>query len=286
MGESRRSARWLRLGGFALASFGFAWLVQVLLVPILLADAPLTREEVLAGPTVIAEIVLDPRRLLSGEMIMSCVPPLMVVALQMLFLLPIARPLEVGSTRRRLWPSAVVAGAIGGGLAAALAFALLELLAWDRSAAEVFGDATFLLAPLASLLLGWSVWGWVLFRRVHRAGAADPLALDRMLLPLLKGTVIATVLLVPLDAMVRRKKDCYCFTGGAFGLALGLAALVWLVGPWMLLAASRRRRRSIRRRICLGCGYPRGGIQAARCPECGRGYRAPDRPEFHRVQRA
>ncbi|MGD8450791.1 MAG: hypothetical protein PVJ57_03135 [Phycisphaerae bacterium] len=47
---------------------------------------------------------------------------------------------------------------------------------------------------------------------------------------------------------------------------LGFIAALLLIGPaWRLLRRWRRRRAS----LCVVCGYPRHGLAAQRCPECG-----------------
>lgn len=219
-------------------------------------------------PEFLFRIAADPLGFLAEGGAWTLVAPLLIAASQTIFLLPLARPPVEGGSRRRLLGSAIMAAAIGGMMAAALVFALLEVISWDLEAAEALGGWTFGLAPLAALVVGWTLWARVLLRR---GSAADPLCLDRMFLPLVKGTVVATALLVPMDAMVRRKRDCYCLSGSFFGICLGLAALVWLLGPWIVLALSRGRRRALRRRVCLACGYPRVGRVGRGCPECGRG---------------
>ncbi|MFO0828539.1 MAG: hypothetical protein U0572_10380 [Phycisphaerales bacterium] len=201
------------------------------------------------------------------------VPAAVVAVVQAVFLLPLFRPPLPGEQPKSLRWSAACAGFIAAAALAGLAWTILELITWDTDAIDAVGELGFFGVAVAAFVPGWVAWAWVLGRRSERA---DPLGLDRMLLPLLVGTGLAVALMIPLDALVRRKKDCYCATGSFWGLCIGIAACVWFLGPCLLLGLSRERRRWARRRACLGCGYERrrghGGARSERCPECGRAW--------------
>lgn len=65
---------------------------------------------------------------------------------------------------------------------------------------------------------------------------------------------------------------------GTLGLVLWFAGTTVLVGSvltfvvWMLLAASRRKRRAfaLSPNVCPGCAYELPAADAQTCPECGR----------------
>ncbi len=196
-----------------------------------------------------------------------------IVALQGIFLLPIYRPPAASRRGRSLRKSAVMLGLVAAVVTAGLAWALLEVgfgeeEAVDRADTVLFSGAFFLI-PAAVLIVSWVLWGRFLFRMSH---AADPAGVDRMLLPLLQATVIGMVLLLPIDAITRRQKDCYCATGAFFGLTMGILAVIWLVGPASVLLLSRPRRLAMRRLACLQCGHTRPPFKSDACQECGRGW--------------
>lgn len=193
-----------------------------------------------------------------------------IVVPQAIFLLPVVRPPRVAKRPRSLLKSVVMVSFAAALIVACLAWGSLELLT-PGEAVETFDVVVwkpFITVPLAVLLPGWCLWGRFLWRRSH---AYDPVAIDRLMAPLLRSTAIGLGLLFPIDLYVRHKKDCFCATSSAWGLALSLAALLWQLGPFVLLLATRKQRQRLRRQICLTCGYARiPGTD--RCPECGRGW--------------
>jgi hypothetical protein len=86
---------------------------------------------------------------------------------------------------------------------------------------------------------------------------------------LLAGTVVETVVVLPVDIMMRRRTECYCSTGTFYSLCLSAWALLWLCGPGAFLALTSRRRRAWAAEHCARCGYAKGPSPGERCSECG-----------------
>ena len=122
------------------------------------------------------------------------------------------------------------------------------------------------LVPLAFLLVSWILWSLVLVRFMKRGQPVD--RIGRLTGLLFAGTLVELILLVPLEAMVRRRADCYCATGSFQALVGGVVAALWLLGPVAFLVLLRRRP-AWWARHCQQCGYEKGPGATGQCPECG-----------------
>lgn len=204
-------------------------------------------------------------------------PVLLVVATQIIFLLPVfSKRLGVASQGRSLKRTVCAAGLVGGFLFTGLILSLLELFKvwepvgeWITNESEILGgDITALLAVFwVSIGVGWLLWLPILFIFARRAGPRR--FHERLIVVLLAGTVLETLVIVPIDVMVRRRTDCYCGTGTFFALCISIWAWLWLTGPGIVLAITAKRRRLLAETHCLNCGYAKGPSPGPGCPECG-----------------
>lgn len=210
----------------------------------------------------------------------------MMVGTQALFLLPLV-PLRITPGRPSSLRSSILVGGFAAGfltLVLALAiFGVVQLLGgWlEREQGGVFPfteleGASFLnpeawqhwtfLVPLAFLLVSWAVWSIPIARFLRRGQPLD--RFSRLTGLLFAGTLVELLLLIPLEALIRRRADCYCSTGSFQGLVGGLTACLWLLGPGIVLLLANRRR-SWWKQHCQRCAYPRSGSTSPHCPECG-----------------
>lgn len=214
----------------------------------------------------------------SGSWSYLLVPVALVVLTQAVFLLPhaVLTRRRSSSGRSLLW--SMIGAAFMAALATAslfLALASLQSLIQGRDGelpadpnSEYFAIAAHWLLP--PLLLSWVMWSVILYRFAQRRpGRTLP---DRLIGLLLAGTVVETLIVVPIDIMVRRRTDCYCATGTFHSLWLSGLALLWLSGPGALLALTSKRRRTWEELHCPACGYGKGPTPGAVCPECGHAW--------------
>ena len=204
-------------------------------------------------------------------------PALLVVGTQLIFLLPVlSKRLGVAGQGRSLKRTVCATGLVGGFLFTGLILSLLELFKvwepvseWISNESEILGgDLAALFAVFwASIVVGWLLWLPILFIFARRAGPRR--FHERLIVVLLAGTVLETLVIVPIDVMVRRRTDYYCGTGTFFALCISIWAWLWLTGPGIVLAITAKRRRLLAETHCLNCGYGKGPSPAAKCPECG-----------------
>ena len=194
---------------------------------------------------------------------------LVLVALQGVFLIPMFSRRPPRERRgKSLTASLLVAGALAGALTMGLGGGVLELidLIGLTGSTSVQKDDLWVI-PLTMLAVGWIVWSVLLVLFVR--GIWADRTLGRLVGFLFAGTVMETIVILPLDVMVRRRTDCYCGTGTFVALGFCGLATLWLTGPGVVIALLSHRHRRWRDDHCGKCGYPKGPSPGPRCAECG-----------------
>ena len=201
------------------------------------------------------------------------VPALLVACTQIAFLLPVfSKRLQITTQGRSLKWTVCAAGLVGGFLFTGLILSLLELLMiWEPAFAWSYDqnlDIPIMFVIFwISIGVCWLLWLPILFIFARRKG---PRRLhEKIIVLLLAGTVIETLVILPIDMMVRRRTNCYCGTGTFFAFCMSIWALLWLAGPGIVLAITAKRRRLIAETHCINCGYDKGPSPGPVCPECG-----------------
>lgn len=282
-----RTPKWLLLAGF--------WLAQALVLYLLQALLYVTQAEVnglllvrdadgnLTGQT--TSRLLGKWPSLREYLDLATLPEFMLwmlggivvlTAAQALFVMPVRRPGVSGERGKGLRWSLCVAGLAIAALVLAAVMSVAGVLdeydVVDESVIDWIPGSPWTLMAVV-VLAGWAVATPLLVAFV-RAGRKETV-LARVSRRLLIGTVIETALLIPLDVMVRRKTNCYCWAGTYWGLTLCGAVGVFALGPAVFLPLLARRRATWYGGHCGVCGYDMSGdLKAARCPECGTGWRA------------
>lgn len=282
-----RTPKWLLLAGFWLAQAIVLYLLQALLYVtqaevngLLLvrdADGNLTGQTTsrLLGKWPSLREYLDLATL--PEFTLWMLGGIVVLtAAQALFVMPVRRPGVSGERGKGLRWSLCVAGLAIAALVLAAVMSVAGVMdeydIADESAIDWIPGSPWTLMAVV-VLAGWAVATPLLVAFV-RAGRKETV-LARVSRRLLIGTVIETALLIPLDVMVRRKTNCYCWAGTYWGLTLCGAIGVFALGPAVFLPVLARRRTTWYGGHCGVCGYDMAGdMKAARCPECGTGWRA------------
>ena len=193
---------------------------------------------------------------------------IVAVGAQAVFVIPVVgkRPPKAPRSRS-LKISLILAAAVASSLTFGLIFAfatfaevVLEMnLDFVGSTAEVLATVLF--------VGSWVFWSAILL--VFCQGIWADRTLGRVVGLLIGGTLLEVLVVLPLDIMVRRRTDCYCFAGTFFALCIATVATLWLAGPGIVIALASKKHRRWRDLHCFRCGYAKGPSPGAVCPECG-----------------
>jgi MFS family permease len=191
-----------------------------------------------------------------------------VLLLQAMFLAPIRKP-AVSTRGLPILLSLTMGGAMIAILAMAMAFAVGHF-------GEVYGWWDFSGSPtvLIGVFLGiWLAATPVLYAFCRR-GRREQI-LQRVSSFIFLGTIVEAAAIIPLDALVRRKEECYCGTGTFLALAMCGSVGFFVFGPAVFLPLVMRHRKRWYGRRCDACGYDMTGLAGAKaCPECGAGWKS------------
>lgn len=212
--------------------------------------------------------------LVERDMILTWVSiGVIIAAAQMVLLWPVRRPTF---RLKRGW--SVKTSLALAGLAFALlvlgivnmAIGLLQLIEFEPMIDDP-GVTMLVIVAMGYALLVWLPATLLLLRFTRRRTPEQ--AIGDASAWVLRGTVIEVLAAIPLDVMLRRKTDCYCFAGTFWTLTICGVVGVFVAGPAILLPLLARRRREWYSGRCDVCGYDMRTLAGAeRCPECGAGW--------------
>jgi hypothetical protein len=211
----------------------------------------------------------------------ACVYALLIMGLQWLLFMPIARPQYLAGEGEpwRMWVSAGTAGLFLGILAVAGMGLLTDfLVAVDTLPnlyAGVSDNARFYMwaAGIISPLIVWIVSTPLVLAFMQRGQREKRLC--QISAAIFLGTVIEALASIPVGRLISKKEDCYCATFGFGSLLLAMALGFTVLGPAILLVIFRRRSRAFSQGRCGACGHDmRMLTNKDRCPACGAGWKA------------
>ena len=195
---------------------------------------------------------------------------IVAVGAQAVFVIPVIgkRPPKAPRSRS-LKISLVIAAGVAGTLTLGLMFALAafaEIVLEMSSDLDLNASASE--ALVTAIFVGsWAFWSAVLL--LFCRGIWADRMLGRVVGLLIGGTLLEVLVVLPLDIMVRRRTDCYCFAGTLFALCIATVATLWLAGPGIVIALTSKKHRRWRELHCFRCGYAKGPSPGPCCPECG-----------------
>ncbi len=155
------------------------------------------------------------------------------VATQVIFLfgagtIELCRPIK----KRRLLIPVIVASLMGAILVGGLALALAELFNEE-------GSTWFEYFFWAILAISWAVWGFVFY--VHCQRTDRYIALKKMTIWLLGGSLVELLGSVPAHIIVSRRPGCFVGMCTMLGIIAGLWVMLWAFGPGIALLFLRDR---------------------------------------------
>jgi hypothetical protein len=206
-----------------------------------------------------------------------------LVVLQALFLIPVRKPRARSARGIPIWLSATISGAAAATLLVGLGAAVTELFNVLNRGVSIDDDLRTLLvtaaccAIAASWLISTILIRSFLAKRVSD-GESHERALSRVAGILFKGSLVEALAVIPLDVMVRKKTDCYSFSGTVLALTLCFSIGLLMLGPAIALPLLAKRRKEWWHSRCECCGYDMSQLLSSnraveRCPECGAGWK-------------
>lgn len=192
----------------------------------------------------------------------------LLTGLQCIFVLPVQLRLRTRQRGKSVYAAMAAAGTLIALLLVGFVAAVSELVVLYDLVPEANWSWP---AVWVGLGLSWAVFSTLLVRYARRSTLDNDEMLTRVARLVFAGTVIETAALIPIDVMVRRKADCYCWAGSLIALILSGAIGIVVAGPAVLLPLFAPRPAWLRGGRCAWCGYSRAGLPGiAACPECGR----------------
>jgi hypothetical protein len=141
---------------------------------------------------------------------------------------------------RPLNSSIISAGVIAMLLTVGFIALLLEFLNWweDIIVAESYWNA---ICVWTTMLIIWGIWTWIFF--IYWRQGDRYTQLGRMIRGLVAGSILETIVAVPVHVWAIRQRGCYCFRGTYTTLVLAATVLIWAFGPGIVLLYMREKHR-------------------------------------------
>ncbi len=148
---------------------------------------------------------------------------------------PVCTQFNRPQTRRPVWLTVLAAsfmiGLLGGGLFLTVAEMIVgkgfpDNMLWFRIAVVV-------------LVTTWVVWTAVFYRWSRTSGSAAPFW-DRSIRVMYRGSILGLLVAVPAHVVARHRDDCCGGLGTIWGIASGLAVMLFAFGPGVFFLFAER----------------------------------------------
>ncbi len=141
---------------------------------------------------------------------------------------------------RPLKTSIFAAGVIAMLLTVGFVALLLELPNWWEGIMGVDNYWGMICVWIAMLII-WGIWSLIFF--VYWRQGDRYTQLGRMIRGLVAGSILETIIAVPVHIWATRQRECYCCRGTYTTLILAATVLIWAFGPGIVLLYMREKRR-------------------------------------------
>jgi hypothetical protein len=121
---------------------------------------------------------------------------------------------------------------------------LLEFPNWWERFMGNADDGWHPLRPIAVwsvILVIWGIWTWIFF--IYWRQGDRYTQLGKMIRGLVAGSILKTIIAVPVHIWATRQRECYCCRGTYTTLILAATVLIWAFGPGIVLLYMREKRR-------------------------------------------
>ncbi|HZW11369.1 MAG TPA: hypothetical protein VFF69_15805 [Phycisphaerales bacterium] len=203
----------------------------------------------------------------SGLVLTYVISALLLTLLQLLLILPVNLPVLTHHRGRSVKLSLAAAGAFIAAIVVGLVAAVCELVVlYELAEPREWSWG----AMAIGLAISWAFFTTLLLRYANRSRLSNDDLVTRVARIVFAGTAVETAALIPIDVMIRRRTECYCWSGSFWALILSGAVGIVVAGPAIFLPLLARRPRRRPEGLCHRCAYNRSGLgPSAPCPECG-----------------
>ncbi len=141
---------------------------------------------------------------------------------------------------RPLKTSVFAAGVIAMLLTVGFVAILLELPNWWQG---IMGAESYwgIICVWLAMLIIWGIWSWIFF--VYWRQGDRYTQLGKMIRGLVAGSILETIIAVPVHIWATRQRECYCCRGTYTTLVLAATVLIWAFGPGIVLLYMREKHR-------------------------------------------
>ncbi len=173
------------------------------------------------------------------------------------------RTMQLNAKGRPLKSAVIIAAFMAMFLTVGALAVILEIFKkWISLINSYYGMITLL-----SMLLIWFAWAGIFY--VYWQQGDRYTQFGKMIRGLVAGSVIETLVAIPVHIVATRKSQCFCEHGSYTSLVFSGTVLLWAFGPGIYLLYKREKYRQQRLfPVCDQCGYD---LRASKeiCPECG-----------------
>ena len=168
----------------------------------------------------------------------------MLLAQAVMLLVPVELSRGRPTAQRSVFWPILASGLMVGGMGAGAAVSIDEFIRKERAGT---GDAAI---PWVVLLVFWAVWSFVFYRTSRGAAAMD--VVTQQCRCLLKGSILELLVAVPTHIVARARDYCCAGIFTFFGIAFGVAVMLFSFGPGVFFLFAARWKRLHPQRTGLG----------------------------------
>jgi hypothetical protein len=147
---------------------------------------------------------------------------------------------RMAAVGRPLKTSVFAAGVIAMLLTVGFVALLLELPNWWEGIMDLENHWGNICVWITMFII-WGIWTLIFF--VYWRQGDRYTQLGKMIRGLVAGSILETIIAVPVHIWATRQRECYCCRGTYTTLILAATVLIWAFGPGIILLYMREKRR-------------------------------------------
>jgi hypothetical protein len=139
---------------------------------------------------------------------------------------------------RPLKTSILTAGFMAALLTSGLIACLLELLnSWEHLFDKINTNPFIIIWSV--ILVIWAIWSIIFFAYFKQGDRYSQLG--KMIRGLVAGSILETIVAIPVQIWASNQRECYCARGSYTSLVFSATVLIWAFGPGIVLLYLREK---------------------------------------------